>query len=196
MRDVKRTAGRAEAMPYYRCAECALLVRSGRFVATICPRCSAPLAGADQVADPAGPPAAVSRRFAAEPDAAGAAREALETLQWDLEPNELHVAALLTTELIANSVEHSGTGPGASVRFDATLTDQRLRVEVGDEGPGFVPAPRCLDSPLDSHWGLHLVEQLSNRWGVSPPPRGLVWFELDRVAAAPALAAGSEFASG
>ncbi|HEX6460898.1 MAG TPA: ATP-binding protein, partial [Thermoleophilaceae bacterium] len=56
--------------------------------------------------------------------------------------------------------------------------DERLRVEVGDDGPGFVPAPRSADAPLDSHWGLHLVEELADRWGVVAEPETLVWFEL------------------
>jgi anti-sigma regulatory factor (Ser/Thr protein kinase) len=125
-------------------------------------------------------PAAISRRFVAEPRTASAARRALEPLLWKLDPAQFQVAALLTTELIANSVEHSRTGAPSSVRLEVALTDEGLRVEVGDEGSGFVPAPRTLDAPLDSHWGLHLVEELADRWGVVAEPQTLVWFELDR----------------
>jgi anti-sigma regulatory factor (Ser/Thr protein kinase) len=186
-------------MPYYRCPECALTLQSaaGRFIARSCPRCSVPLVGTDQIARFERQPVAISRLFDAEPAAACAARQALEPLVWELDPAERQVAALLTTELIANSVEHAGTGTGASVRLDVSLTNSLLRVEVGDEGSGFVPSPRTPDAPLDSHWGLHLVEQMADRWGVASEPQTLVWFELDtsRVAqAAQVPAASAQFA--
>ena len=175
-------------MPYYSCPECALTVQSvaGRLTAKACPKCSVPLKGSDRIYAPGRPPAKLRRRFAAEPRAAFAARRALENLLSEVEPAELQVAALLTTELIANSVEHSGTGPGRSVRLEVALSDDRLRVEVGDEGPGFAPAPRATDAPLDSHWGLHLVEELADRWGVATEPEVKVWFELDRTRCAEA----------
>jgi anti-sigma regulatory factor (Ser/Thr protein kinase) len=125
-------------------------------------------------------PATIRRRFVADPRAAAAGRRALEALPRDLGHAQSRVAALLTTELIANAVEHSGNGTGGRVRLEIALSDELLRVEVGDEGPGFVPAPRAPDAPLDSHWGLHLVEKLADRWGVVAGPETLVWFELDR----------------
>ena len=178
-------------MPYYRCPECAFTVQSiaGRFTTRTCPRCSLPLEGSDRIYAPQRPPATLSRHFAAEPLAATAARRALESLLSAFDPAEFQVAALLTTELIANSVEHAGTGPGGSVRLEVALSDERLRIEVGDEGPGFAPAPRAPDTPLDSHWGLHLVEELADRWGVAAGPEAKVWFELDRTPSAEATAA-------
>jgi anti-sigma regulatory factor (Ser/Thr protein kinase) len=175
-------------MPYYRCPECALTVQgvAGRFTARICPRCSLPLEGIDQIYMPDRQRAAISQRLVAEPQAASAARRSLETLLWNLDPAEFQVAALLTTELIANSVAHAGNGARASVCLEVALTDELLRVEVGDEGSGFIPAPRAPDAPLDSHWGLHLVEQLADRWGVVAQPQTLVWFELDRLFSAQA----------
>src|SRR5207302_6323472 len=97
---------------------------------------------------------AISRRFTADPRAAAEARRALEALLWTLDPADLQVAALLTTELIANSIEHSGTGTRGSVCLEVALTDDRVRVSVGDQGSGFVPTPRGPDTPLESHWGL------------------------------------------
>jgi anti-sigma regulatory factor (Ser/Thr protein kinase) len=129
-------------------------------------------------------PDAISRCFAAEAQAAGAARRALEMLSWKLDPAQFHVAALLTTELIANSAEHAPAGASGSIRLEVGLSDECLRVEVGDEGPGFVPAPRHPGAPLDSHWGLHLVDELADRWGVVAEPQTLVWFELDAATAA------------
>ena len=169
-------------MPYYSCPECALTIQSvaGRFSAKTCPKCSVPLRGSDQIYRPDRRLATINRRFAAEPGAALSARRALECLLSEFDPAEFQVAALLTTELIANSIEHSGAGAAGSVHLEVTLTAGFLRVEVGDEGSGFQPACRAPDAPLDSHWGLHLVEQLADRWGVASEPPTLVWFELER----------------
>jgi hypothetical protein len=52
---------------------------------------------------------------------------------------------------------------------------------VLDGGPGFTPAGRAPESPQDACWGLHLVEEMADRWGVNAnAPHTLVWFELDR----------------
>jgi len=181
-------------MPYYRCAECGLTVRGDahRFTARSCPSCSAPLERTDRI-DGAEPGAtAISRSFRAEPRAAHAARRALEKLSWELDRTQFDVAALLTTELIANAVEHAGTGPGSEVRLEASLVEDHLRVTVGDDGGGFVPAARSPGAPLDSRWGLHLVDQLADRWGVVAEPRSLVWFELQRsVSSQPAAASAA-----
>jgi anti-sigma regulatory factor (Ser/Thr protein kinase) len=173
-------------MPYYRCPSCGLTVHSvaGRFTANICPNCGAPLAGGDQIHIEERHPAAISRRFEARPEAAAAARRELDTLLWNLDDSERHVLALLVTELIANSVEHSPAGPSGDVRLDIAVSDHVVRVEVRDDGDRFEPAVRTVDSPLDSHWGLHLVEELADRWEVADTAQTLVWFELDRVAAA------------
>jgi anti-sigma regulatory factor (Ser/Thr protein kinase) len=169
-------------MSYYRCAECGLTVRSDarRFTPRSCPRCSVPLERTDQIDGREPGAIAVSRRFRAEPRAARDARRALEKLGWELDRTQFDVAALLTTELIANAVEHAGTGPDSEVRFEAALIEGHIRVAVGDDGGGFVPVARSPDAPLDSHWGLHLVDQLADSWGVVAEPRTLVWFELQR----------------
>jgi anti-sigma regulatory factor (Ser/Thr protein kinase) len=169
-------------MSYYRCAECGLTVRSDarRFTARSCARCSVPLQHIDQTDDLEPGATRISSRFRAEPRAAHAARRALEVLRWELDRAQFHVAALLTTELVANAVEHAGTGLGSEVRFEAALIDGHIRVAVGDDGRGFVPVARSAGAPLDSHWGLHLVDRLADRWGVVTEPRTLVWFELQR----------------
>jgi anti-sigma regulatory factor (Ser/Thr protein kinase) len=169
-------------MPYYSCSECGLILPSvgRRFTASTCPRCSRPLKGSARLHGPQGPPATISRLFAAEARAAPAARRALRTPPLELHSAEYDVAALLTTELIANAVEHTGIGSRGTVCLDVALDEERLLVTVGDEGPGFVPAQRAADAPLDSHWGLHLVDELADRWGVTAEPEWTVWFELDR----------------
>jgi anti-sigma regulatory factor (Ser/Thr protein kinase) len=175
-------------MCYYRCPDCGVTVYGAgtRFTRSLCPHCAAPLSSTDRIYDRERYAAAITRRFAAEPSAAPAARRALETLLWNLEDAEYELAALLMTELITNSIEHSRTGPGGAVRLDVSLTESLIRIRVGDEGPGFVPAARTAASPLDSHWGLHLVDELADRWDADARPTTSVWFELDRVPSAAA----------
>jgi anti-sigma regulatory factor (Ser/Thr protein kinase) len=175
-------------MPYYRCAECGLTLRDDarRFALRSCPKCSVPLEHTDQIDGLEPEATTISRRFRAEPRAAHAARRALECLRWEPDRARFQVAALLTTELVANAIEHAGTG---EVRFEAALIEGHVRVAVGDDGSGFVPAARSPHAPLDSHWGLHLVDQLADRWGVVTQPRTLVWFELQR--SDPTQAAGA-----
>ena len=171
-------------MPYYRCPACALTVHSaaGRITANLCPNCAAPLADVDRIEIRERHPAAITRRIRRRPSAAGAARRELERLLWALDAAEYQVLSLLVTELIANSVQHSPGG--GSVRLEVELTDSVARVAVCDAGNGFDPEERDAGSPLDSHWGLHLVETLTDRWGVDCEPVTRVWFELDRVPAA------------
>jgi len=179
-------------MPYYRCPACRVTTHSvgGHLTANSCPECSAPLADSDRIYIGAGSPNAIGCDLAVEPEAALAARRALATLLADPDDAESEIAALLITELIANSVQHSGTSARDIIRLDIAVTDDLLRVDVRDEGAGFVPAARTADSPVNSHWGLHLINELAARWGVALEPQARVWFELDR--GAPAATATPE----
>jgi anti-sigma regulatory factor (Ser/Thr protein kinase) len=170
-------------MPYYRCPECGLTVHSvgGWFTRSTCPNCSATLVSSDRIQIEEHHPAAITREFPLERGAAGSARREIETLQWNLETGEFETLSLLVTELIANSVKHSGTTVGAGVRLDVALGEDVVRVEVRDKGPGFVPKARTEDSPLESNWGLHLMAEMADRWRVESDPETVVWVELDRV---------------
>jgi anti-sigma regulatory factor (Ser/Thr protein kinase) len=110
------------------------------------------------------------------PDAVRDARHALQErgLSADLD----HTVSLLASELVGNAVRHSGvTGPSHRIVFHARLTEDHVRVEVADHGPGFDPEIRH-DT---AGFGLRLVDKLASRWGVEKTPRGCrVWFEVDR----------------
>jgi anti-sigma regulatory factor (Ser/Thr protein kinase) len=185
MRDASADCRKAIRMPYYRCPACRVTMHSvgGRFTANTCPNCSASLASPDRIN--IGQPQAASCDLAAEPASAAAARRVLTGMLPDRGDAEFEIAELLTTELVANSVQHSGMGARDIVRLDVVVTDELIRIEVRDDGAGFVPAARMPDSPIDSHWGLHLIEQLATRWGVAAGPQTLVWVELERGVSAP-----------
>jgi anti-sigma regulatory factor (Ser/Thr protein kinase) len=86
----------------------------------------------------------------------------------------LTLAKLLTSELVTNAVVH---GQGR-ITLSAQADDERLLVEVEDEGAGFERAvTRRAEDP--GGWGLGLVESESSRWGAYEGNTH-VWFELAR----------------
>jgi anti-sigma regulatory factor (Ser/Thr protein kinase) len=121
---------------------------------------------------------AIDLRCRGGPEAATLARRALTKLRGDLDPPLMETMRLLVTELVANSVRHTGTD---SVRLKVRVARAAVLVEVSDSGPGFKYRPRRRSDAEESGWGLFLVERLANRWGVGREGRATrVWFELRR----------------
>ncbi len=112
-----------------------------------------------------------------DPKAPGAARRAIERLGDRIAPDITPDVQLLVSELITNSVKYGG--PGDVVLKIETDHPRRLRVEVVDQGAGFVPVTRNRPATEVGGWGLHLVQTLSDRWGVYEGSTH-VWFEIDR----------------
>jgi len=116
------------------------------------------------------------------PDSAARARHALAPLQGSLSDPQLHDLRLLVSELVTNSVRHAGLGSGDQIRLEIVMGADALRVEVLDPGSGFVPREPSPDMERGGGWGLYLVEELADRWGVETQVGTRVWFELDRAA--------------
>ena len=108
------------------------------------------------------------------PGSAAQARLFLDRVRDELDPDAFENARLLTSELVANAIEHVREDGDLEVRI--TLGEGVLRVEVLDPGPGFVPPPRPRTS--DRGWGLHFTERLATRWAADFDGRARVWFEL------------------
>ena len=84
---------------------------------------------------------------------------------------------LLVTELVTNAVVHGGAGPETPIEVRVKATPQRVRAEIEHSGPQFEARPR----PDEQHYGLFLVEQIADRWGVEPlGGRNRAWFEVAR----------------
>ena len=111
----------------------------------------------------------------------GPARRALQQLAPLLEPDLLENVGLLVSELVTNSIRYARTPGPASIELRASVFDDRVRVEVTDHGPGFEARASEPSSQHESGWGLYLVDQLSDRWGVSRVGGTAAWFEIDRV---------------
>ena len=113
-----------------------------------------------------------------EPDSVGRAREALARLEGSVSGQRLGDLRLLVSELVTNAIRHAGMSADESIQLRVNLAADTLRVEVADRGQGFTPSAPPIDPSRPSGWGLYLVEELAEDWGVDPGPPTRVWFEL------------------
>jgi anti-sigma regulatory factor (Ser/Thr protein kinase) len=108
--------------------------------------------------------------------AARRARSLLEELSTDAgDHGALDTAKLLASELVNNAVMH---GQG-KITLRASLDEDRVYVEVIDEGSGFERVIREDEFDRLGGWGLQLVDAKSARWGVHEGTTH-VWFEIER----------------
>jgi len=114
-------------------------------------------------------------------EAAAEARRALDGLAGKLPDRRMRDLRLLVSELVTNAVRHAGLAPGDRIRLRIDVRTRALRVEVHDPGRGFEPRPPRPDPARASGWGLFLVDELADRWGLEGAAPGTsIWFELDR----------------
>jgi anti-sigma regulatory factor (Ser/Thr protein kinase) len=85
---------------------------------------------------------------------------------------------LCVTELVTNSVQHPHVPGNGDVEMWLRMSDEGVRVRVGDRGPGFEPK-RHPPRGEKGGYGLHIVELLADRWGVERGDLTWVWFEID-----------------
>jgi anti-sigma regulatory factor (Ser/Thr protein kinase) len=100
-----------------------------------------------------------------------------------LSPRRLEDAQLLVSELVTNAIRHAGLDDDDQIKLVVVAGDRALRIEVCDPGHGFEVTEPNPDPTRPSGWGLYLVRELSDRWGVDQSAQTRVWFELDRDAA-------------
>ena len=133
-------------------------------------------------------------RLSALPTAPQQARRFVTDLleEWNVAPDTVEVAQLITSELVTNAVRHTGrvdgpTEPGTTETVTVILVRVGLVcgsvvVEVWDNSPD---APVLNDDPFDTDTeggrGLFLVKELSKDWGYWFPPMGgkLVWASME-----------------
>lgn len=125
------------------------------------------------------------------------ARDALGDFCSFLSEERVQTARLLVSELVTNSIRHSGIFPSETIYLTLAGCEQGLLVEVRDPGEGFEPSAAPTAGPntelqaregdASGGFGLSLLERLSDGWGTTHYPAsgehesGLfgVWFELD-----------------
>jgi anti-sigma regulatory factor (Ser/Thr protein kinase) len=126
----------------------------------------------------------VEHRLPVAPEAAAEARHALDDIGEAISDGRLRDVRLLVSELVTNAVRHANLDAGDVILLVIDVGASSLRVEVHDPGGGFVPTAPAPDPARPSGWGLYLVAELADHWGVDSDETTLVWFELDEPAAA------------
>jgi serine/threonine-protein kinase RsbW len=112
-------------------------------------------------------------------EAPGAARRAIAENEPTLPPSLQEDLYLLVTELVTNAVRHGGAATDRPLQVQVRRQDGRIRVEVVDAGTDFEPPAPPRSGGSSDGWGLFLVDQIAERWGVCPAPAGTcVWFEV------------------
>jgi anti-sigma regulatory factor (Ser/Thr protein kinase) len=81
---------------------------------------------------------------------------------------------LSVSELVANAVQYGAPG---HLTLQVEKTGSSVRIEVGDDGVDAFTWPDGLGP--DGHWGLNLVEQMSDRSGIDRRPWTVAWCEFD-----------------
>ena len=114
-----------------------------------------------------------------EPTAPRAARQAVSRFEHLLDARRLADLRLLTSELVTNAVKYGGEG---DLTLQMNLVNDRLRVEIVDQGTGFSAQDAADARDRDDltkvgGWGLPIVETLADEWG-SFEGSTHVWFEF------------------
>lgn len=100
----------------------------------------------------------------------------------DLGESTLATLTLLVSEVVTNAVIHPEVDDPGDIQLRARFAGDVIRVEVTDGGDGFEPRPRD-PARSDRGYGLYLLEQQAERWGVERADGTTVWFELSLRAA-------------
>jgi anti-sigma regulatory factor (Ser/Thr protein kinase) len=122
----------------------------------------------------------IALELPAEPHSAKVARDVVAGLDGHL-GDVFGDVVLVISELVTNSVRHAGLDAGEPVQLSVGLDDDTVRVAVRDPGPGFKPPSAPSDPAHIGGWGLVLVDQLAQRWGVDHDGEAnVVWCELKK----------------
>ena len=122
----------------------------------------------------------IALELPAEPHSAKVARDAVAGLDGHL-GRVYGDVVLLISELVTNSVRHAGLDATQPLQLSVGTEDDVVRVAVRDPGPGFRPPKAPTDPAHVGGWGLVLVDQLAERWGVEHDGEAnVVWCELKK----------------
>lgn len=118
----------------------------------------------------------IVRTLNVAPTAPAEARRSLVLLDRVVPPDRLEDLRVMVSELVTNSVVHSGLERGEPISLLVKVLPERVRVEVADPGRRF---PDISKRPRDHHGrGLMIVDQLAERWGTERGSQTKVWAEI------------------
>lgn len=115
----------------------------------------------------------------AEPESARRARDQLKPYRTSVSESTFIDLCLLVDELVVEALHDvSDGGAPTAIQLRAELDGDRVHVVVA-EGSGAYRLPSRRPEPGDPGFGLHLVQRLSDRWGIRREGgRATVWLEL------------------
>ncbi len=118
----------------------------------------------------------IVRTLSAAPTAPAEARQSLVPLNPVVPSDRLEDLRLVVSEMVTNSVVHSGLERGDPIVLLVKVLPGRVRVEVADPGCRF---PDRLSRRREHHGrGLKIIDQLADRWGTEHNSETKVWAEL------------------
>jgi anti-sigma regulatory factor (Ser/Thr protein kinase) len=121
---------------------------------------------------------AVDLEFNPSPSVPRTARDAARALSPPISERRLDDVRLLISEMVTNSIRHAGMRPEEWIRVRMQIGGGRVRIEVSDPGAGF-ERPLNPEPLAESGWGMYLLEEIADRWGVDRNGATRVWFEID-----------------
>lgn len=113
-----------------------------------------------------------------EPASAGRAREQLQAFKAALDDETFIDLCLLVDELVVEVIRGDHGEAQGPIEMRAESLGDRIRVSMA-EGDGAYRLPSRRPEPGDPGFGLHLVQRLSDRWGMRRAQgRATVWLEM------------------
>lgn len=91
-------------------------------------------------------------------------------------------ALLMASELISVFVQDVEPEFGATLRMSISVTERRVRIEVGGGTPvaSTDVLLRSRETPSLGGMGLQIVDRMADAWGVEDADGSALWFELQR----------------
>ena len=105
------------------------------------------------------------------------ARRALDGQLAYLGPDAEARMRLAMSEIVTNAIRHGQLDPDERIVVTVDLRDTDARVAV-TQPTRAEAAVDVVPREDDGGFGLRLVDQLADAWGVEPGPPGIVWFEI------------------
>ena len=113
-----------------------------------------------------------------EPGSARRARQQLQAFRGLLDEQSFVDLCLLVDELVVEALMAADEDAIGTIELRAERDGDRVRVTMADGGRAYrLPSRR--PEPGDPGFGLHLVQRLSDRWGMRRErDRSTVWLEM------------------
>ena len=120
-------------------------------------------------------------RLEHDPEAVADARHAVRERLGEVLPRpRIDEAVLATDELVSNAIRHASSETDGRIGLRFEVTPRIVRIVVTDGSPAFDWSGRR-DVGEAGGFGLVLVDEIADRWGLSLDGKKAVWFELDRL---------------